>query len=99
MKILLTNDDGIDSPGLEALYESLEDLGDLYVIAPEVEKSAYSHAISSLTPIRIRTVCLPKFKGIAVNGTPADCTKIALKNILDGKPDLIVSGINMGANV
>jgi len=99
LKILLTNDDGIDSPGLEALYECVQGLGDLTVIAPDVEKSAFSHAISSITPIRVRHVRLPKFEGLAVNGTPADCTKIALRNILDEKPDLILSGINMGANV
>lgn len=99
MKILLTNDDGIDSPGLEALYKSVSHIGKTIVVAPEVEKSAFSHAISSLSPIRIRDKSLPSFKGIAVNGTPADCIKIALKNILDEKPDLILSGINMGANV
>jgi len=99
LKILLTNDDGIDSPGLEALYESVEGFGELIVIAPQVEKSASSHAISSITPIRVRKVKHSKFEGIAVAGTPADCIKIALRNILKTKPDLIISGINMGANI
>jgi 5'-nucleotidase len=97
--ILLTNDDGIDSPGLEALYESVIDLGEIFVVAPDVEKSAFSHAISSMTPLQVRSKKLLNFEGFAVSGTPADCIKIALGKILDKKPDLIISGINMGANI
>jgi 5'-nucleotidase len=99
LRILLTNDDGIDSPGLEALHDSLKDFAILTVVAPEVEQSAVSHAISSLNLIRLRNVKRDHFEGIAVKGTPADCIKIALRNILQEKPDLIISGINVGANI
>jgi len=98
--ILVTNDDGITSRGIAALREAAEDLGRVVVIAPETEKSAVGHSITLSDPIRIRE--LPKedgVKGFAIGGTPADCVKLAVRALLDRTPDLILSGINHGANV
>jgi len=98
--ILVTNDDGVSSSGIKALRESVADLGRVIVVAPETEKSAVGHAITIADPIRIRE--LPEedgFSGFAVGGTPADCVKLAVRALLDSTPDLILSGINHGANV
>jgi 5'-nucleotidase len=100
MRILLTNDDGIYAPGLEALHAELSRLGQVEVIAPESEQSAVGHAISLSHPLRVKEVSLDGgLKGWAVSGTPADCVKIALAEILPHTPDLVVSGINLGPNV
>lgn len=99
MKILLTNDDGIYAPGLAALAKSLSSLGDLTVVAPDTERSAVSHAITLAYPIWCKKVRKDnKFFGYAVSGTPADCVKFGLDVILKTKPDLIMSGINLGDN-
>ena len=99
-KILLSNDDGIFADGLQALYESLRDIGDLFVIAPDTEQSAVGHAITLYNPLRVKEIKGRNgFQGYAVNGTPADCVKLGIKAILNEKPDLVVSGINRGSNL
>ncbi|SPD74068.1 5'-nucleotidase SurE [uncultured Desulfobacterium sp.] len=100
MRILLTNDDGIYAPGIYALYEALKDDFDLEVVAPESEMSAVGHAITLTMPLRVQRIKRNgSFFGYAVNGTPADCVKIAVQELLEMPPDIILSGINRGANV
>lgn len=100
MKILLTNDDGIFANGLCALYETLSLEHDVFVVAPDSEKSAVGHAITISDPLRVREVKRNGiFYGWAVNGTPADCVKLALSEIIQEEIDIVVSGINRGANV
>lgn len=98
-KILVTNDDGIYAPGIYALYESMKEIGEAFVVAPDYERSAVGHAITISDPLRVLEVERNgNFFGWAVNGTPADCVKLAAKAILNFKPDLVVSGINKGPN-
>ena len=98
--ILISNDDGIFAPGIYALWESMSEIGETIVVAPNTEKSAVGHAITISDPIRIEEVKRSNgFKGFSVNGTPADSVKIAVKSIMKNKPDIIISGINAGANV
>ena len=100
MKILLTNDDGIYSKGIDALYSKLIDIAEVVAVAPITEQSAVGHAITITSPLRIEEVYRHnKFFGYGVQGTPADCVKIAFDNILTYKPDLVISGINHGANL
>jgi 5'-nucleotidase len=100
MKILLTNDDGIHAEGLYVLYEVLRREHDVYVVAPESEMSAVGHAITLNLPLRVRKIHKKgTFYGYAVTGTPADCVKIAVKELLKKSPDVILSGINLGRNV
>jgi len=102
MRILLTNDDGIYSPGIYALYKKLKPLGECIVVAPDAERSAQGHAITLTEPLRVKKVKREeKIFGYAVSGTPADCVKISLMAILKGKPkpDLVISGINLGPNL
>jgi 5'-nucleotidase len=100
MKILLTNDDGIYAEGIKALYLALAELGDITVIAPDAERSAVGHAITLSDPLRVKEVNRGgKFFGYAITGTPADCVKIAIRAILKDRPDIVVSGINLGPNV
>lgn len=98
-KILLTNDDGINAPGLYTLYESIRTIGDVTVVAPDTEMSAVGHAITLTDPLRVEKINKRgEFFGYAVSGTPADCVKIAAWALLDEMPDLIISGINLGNN-
>ena len=98
-QILITNDDGIYAPGIKHLYNALDKLGDVHVVAPLAEKSAVGHAITVSEPLRVSKVERDgKFFGYAINGTPADCVKLAVKCILEKKPDIVVSGINQGSN-
>ena len=98
--ILIVNDDGIQSPGIHALAKAMESLGSVTIVAPDQEQSAKSHSITLNDPIRIKSVNLKKgLKGWSVNGTPADCAKIALKSLFKKKPDLMISGINLGSNL
>jgi 5'-nucleotidase len=95
----VTNDDGIDSPGIYALAESLKELGEVTVIAPQKEQSAVGHSITMQVPLRVtKTYKNGKLFGYAINGTPADCVKIGIRNIMKETPDLVVSGINHGSN-
>jgi len=100
MKILLSNDDGINAKGIEAMRTALEKVAEVFVVAPETEMSAVGHAITITDPLRVRRVMRNgSLFGIAVDGTPADCVKIAARAILAERPDLVVSGINQGQNV
>ncbi len=99
MRILLTNDDGIYAEGLCALYRCLSLDHEVIVVAPEAERSAVGHAITLSVPLRVRIVRRGReFRGYAVNGTPADCVKLAFYELV-GPVDLVISGINRGANV
>ena len=99
LEILLTNDDGIDAPGLHALYQALKDFGEVTVVAPSAERSAVGHAITLSDPLRVDSHKKDGFFfGYAVNGTPADCVKIACGAILSSMPDMVISGINLGPN-
>ena len=100
MKLLLTNDDGIYAPGLQALYQELKEDFEITIVAPDSEMSAVGHAISLTSPLRVQTVHKNgAFFGYGVKGTPADCVKIAVQELLHEPPDVIISGINLGANV
>src|SRR5262245_8636362 len=100
MLILLTNDDGIQAPGLVAMYRELTKLGDVRVIAPETVQSAAGHGITISAPLLTSKVTVENgFTGIAVDGRPADCVKLAVAQLLPRPPDLVISGINSGANV
>ena len=99
-KILVTNDDGIFAPGIYALWEAMQEIGDVTIVAPDSEKSAVGHAITITDPIRVEKIQRKNgFKGFAVKGTPADCVKIAGRSLMKSPPDIVVSGINSGANV
>ena len=96
MKILISNDDGYQAPGIVALYEALKDIAEVEVIAPELNNSAKSNALTLHSPLHVtRTANGFRF----INGTPADCVHIALTGLLGYRPDLVVSGINNGANM
>ncbi|MBI5062078.1 MAG: 5'/3'-nucleotidase SurE [Desulfatitalea sp.] len=100
MTILLTNDDGIHAPGLWALHRALKSEHELIVVAPERERSAVGHGITLHKPLRAYKVTINAGdEGWAVTGTPADCVKLSMVELLDQHPDLVISGINPGANV
>ncbi len=100
MLILLTNDDGIQAPGLIALYREMIHLGEVHVVAPETVQSATGHGITLTAPLLTNKVTIENgFTGIAVDGRPADCVKLAVAKLLPRAPDLVVSGMNSGANV
>jgi len=94
--ILLTNDDGIDSPGLEVLARALRPLGTCVIVAPDRDNSAASHSLTMNRPLKVTTV---EENIYSVNGTPTDCVVIGLNKILKKRPDLLVSGINPGPNL
>ena len=97
---MLNDTHGIFSDGIYALWEAMSEIGETIVVAPNTEKSAVGHAITLSDPIRIEEVNRSGgFTGYAVNGTPADSVKIGVKAIMNSKPDIIISGINHGANV
>ena len=99
MKILVSNDDGIDSIGIYELVKALKEIGDVTVVAPWKEQSAVGHAITMKVPLRvIRYYRNGEFFGYAVDGTPADCVKMGIRNIMGESPDVVVSGINHGSN-
>ena len=97
--ILVSNDDGIDSPGIYELVKSLKKLGDVRVVAPDRQQSAVGHALSVSKPLRAISIKRDgETFGYAIDGTPADCVKLAIFGLLERKPDLVVSGINHGSN-
>lgn len=97
--ILVCNDDGIFSPGIKALAEIASEFGNVEIIAPDRQQSAVGHAVTVSTPLRSRSFQIDgKFNGQAVTGTPADSVKLGHDQLLDHKPDLVVSGINHGSN-
>jgi len=100
MRFLLTNDDGIYARGLTALYRELSKDAECIIVAPEIEQSAVGHAITISRPLMVRKARKNgSFLGYAVAGTPADCVKIGICELAGGPVDLVVSGINRGANV
>ena len=98
--ILITNDDGIDSDGLRRLALCAREHGEVWVIAPDGQRSAMSHSINLREPITVRPVAYPveHVHAYACSGTPADCIRLGLHNILPQKPDYVFSGINYGYN-
>ncbi|OGR44301.1 MAG: 5'/3'-nucleotidase SurE [Elusimicrobia bacterium GWA2_61_42] len=99
MEILITNDDGIYAEGIYALACALKKLGNVTVVAPDTQRSAVGHAITIADPLRVVTANRNgKFFGYAASGTPADCVKLGIKSIMKKRPDLVVSGINLGGN-
>ncbi len=97
--ILVSNDDGYDSPGIYALAMALRSIADIVVVAPATQQSAVGHAITVQTPLRARPIERGRnFTGWAVEGTPADSVKLGVSTLLKKKPDLVVSGINHGMN-
>jgi len=97
--ILVTNDDGIAAPGIDCLVSALQAIAEVAVVAPDSEKSAVGHAITLSDPIRVTDFNKnDQWHGFAVSGTPADCVKIAVGALLERRPDMVVSGINLGSN-
>lgn len=106
MRILLTNDDGLRAPGIEAMHAQLLHLGKVFTVAPLEVQSATSHSVSFNVPLMAREMRLnERMTGLAIDGRPADCVKLAIENIWPEhfpdhpRPDLVVSGMNMGCNV
>lgn len=96
MRILLSNDDGYFSPGIEFLAKTLADLADITVVAPERDRSGASNSLTLDRPLRLRRAANGFF---FVNGTPTDCVHLAVTGMLDHLPDMVISGINLGANM
>src|ERR1700704_4721519 len=94
--ILVTNDDGVHAPGLAALASALDELGDVYVVAPDREQSAVGHALTLHRPLRVTTIGERRF---SVNGTPSDCVNLAVLGLLPERPILVAAGINHGSNL
>ena len=94
--ILVTNDDGIHSKGIIVLAKALQEIGDVFVVAPDSEKSAIAHSLTLHRPLRVEKI---KKNFYAVDGTPADCIHLGVNTILPKRPQLIVSGINKGGNL
>lgn len=100
MRILVSNDDGFDAPGLQALVAALQPCGEVTIVAPVSEQSAVGHAITIFDPLKVQERWRDgKLLGYAVHGTPADCVKLALCSLLPQPPDVLFSGINLGANL
>lgn len=96
MRILISNDDGVTAPGLAALYAALADYADCVVIAPEQDKSGASSSLTLDRPLHPHTLA----NGfISINGTPTDCVHLGIHGLLEQQPDMVVSGINLGANL
>lgn len=99
MRILLTNDDGVYAPGLAALREELQTLGEVTLISPATEQSGVGHSITFLEPLVCKEIYYgDELHGIAVEGSPADCVKLGISELIDEPVDLVVSGINGGLN-
>ena len=96
MRILLSNDDGIHAVGIKAMYQELKKFGDVWVVAPLQEKSTTGHSLTLHKPLRLIPF-EPRFYGIS--GSPADCIYLGIKEVIGHMPDLVVSGINRGANL
>ena len=96
IRILVTNDDGYRSAGIQALALALRELGDVTIVAPTSEASAIGHALTLRRPLRLETI---DHRVFAVDGTPTDCVNVAVTHVFNGLPDLVVSGINKGWNL
>ena len=92
----MTNDDGFFSKGIDILYRKLNDLGQIYIVAPDQERSASSLSLSLHHPLRLKTIQKNIY---AVSGTPTDCVYMAVQKLLPKKPDLLISGLNLGPNL
>lgn len=100
MNILITNDDGIHAEGLFALKRALDDIGNVYILAPDRPRSACGHSITLHKPLRVEKVKLPDGSiGYASNGTPSDCVSLALLGVIEQNIDVVISGINRGPNL
>lgn len=102
MRVLITNDDGIASPGIVALVRAFAPVAETYVVAPEHERSATGHAITLHKPLRAHPSAIPgaAARAWATNGTPADCVALGMLDLLEGRrPDVVLSGINVGPNI
>ncbi len=97
MRILISNDDGIYSPGISALAKAAARFGEVRIVAPDVEQSSMSHAITSSRPLRFKRIHLDRFEAYSVNGTPADCVALGMHRW--GHVDFVLSGINLGLNL
>ena len=98
MRILITNDDGVYAPGIRALAKKLEQIGEIIIAAPISEKSAVSHSLTISRPLFYKKIEVDGMKAYAIDGTPVDCVKLALDQLMIDPPDIVVSGINQGAN-
>ena len=96
MRILVTNDDGIQSPGITALAQALTAIGEVWVVAPDRERTAVAHAVTLHKPLRVHQIAPRTY---TVNGTPVDCVNLALLKIMPKPPAIVVSGINKGVNL
>ncbi len=94
--ILVTNDDGVHSPGIVSLYKAVKLLGDAYIVAPDRERSAAGHSLTLHRPLKVSEI---RERVYSINGTPTDCVTVAINKVLPERPSLIVSGINRGANL
>jgi 5'-nucleotidase len=101
MRLLITNDDGINAKGIYALAKELQKNHEVIIVAPDNERSACGHSITLSRPLIVREVLLDglKSKAYSVDGTPSDCVKIAINELIDGEIDMVVSGINKGLNL
>jgi len=100
VRILVTNDDGINAEGIKQLVDGLSELGDIFVLAPAEEKSACGHGITVHYPIKVNKFSFAKnITAWSIKGTPADCVKLGVTTLLKEKPDIVVSGINKGPNL
>src|SRR6186713_2308878 len=97
MRILISNDDGVYSPGILALAKAVKRFGDVRIVAPDVEQSSMGHAITASRPLRLKRVHLDSFEAHRVNGTPADCVALGMHRW--GHVDVVLSGINLGLNL
>ena len=103
MRILLSNDDGVLAPGLAALYEAVADMGEITVFAPATPQSATGHSITLKTPLPVQRIRIngngeKSFAANSVDGRPADCVRLAVRKLLPNRPDIVLAGINDGAN-
>jgi 5'-nucleotidase len=94
--ILVTNDDGINAPGINALARVMSEIGEVYIVAPDRERSAVSHMLTMHRPLKVEEI---RERVFSANGTPTDCVALAISKILPRNPDLLASGINKGANL
>ena len=94
--ILVTNDDGVHSPGITALHDAMKQLGDAFIVAPDRERSAAGHSLTLHRPLKAEEI---RQRIFSINGTPTDCVTLGVNKLLPEKPSLIVSGINKGANL
>lgn len=101
MRFLLTNDDGISSPGLAAIVEVMKQYGEIFVVCPDRDKSGVGHSITFLEPLKVQETSVfgEEVKAWTVSGTPADCVKVALDVLVPDTIDFVVSGMNLGSNV